>query len=292
MSTTDDNTIFSLSTEHVMPLKLLLEVLKEILTDVNIEFYSEQESESNDKQESDSNDKQDGCIRIKAVDPTKTVLISMKLDAKQFHSYICNDKKIVLGINLPIMNKLFKTIDKEDILTMYYAKDDKEHINIQVENPEKGKRTNDQIKLLDLDTTHIDLPKIVCDAVITMSAAEFHKICREMYSFGEYVDIRCTANSIEFKCTGDAVNRSISYTKGNLVNIVVKNNKIVQGIYELKHIVLFTKCANLCDEIQIFMNNNFPLIIRYTIATLGKLWLCITHITRRSINNYDDEGEE
>jgi hypothetical protein len=121
-----------------------------------------------------------------------------------------------------------------------------------------------------------------------MSATEFHKICREMYSFGEYVDIRCTGNSIEFKCTGDAVNRSISYTKGNLVNIVVKNNKIVQGIYELKHIVLFTKCANLCDEIQIFMNNNFPLIIRYTIATLGKLWLCITHITRRSINNYED----
>jgi DNA polymerase III sliding clamp (beta) subunit (PCNA family) len=103
----NDNTIFSLSTEHVMPLKLLLEVLKEILTDVNIEFYSESDVDENDKQETESNEKQDGCIRIKAVDPTKTVLISMKLDAKQFHSYVCNDKKTILGVNLPIMNKLF-----------------------------------------------------------------------------------------------------------------------------------------------------------------------------------------
>ena len=38
----------------------------------------------------------------------------------------------------------------------------------------------------------------------------------------------------------------------------------------------------------IYMKNNYPLVIKYTVATLGRLLLCLTPIRRKA----DDEDSE
>ena len=58
----------------------------------------------------------------------------------------------------------------------------------------------------------------------------------------------------------------------------VKNNNpndIVQGYFSLKHLVLFTKCTNLCNSIEMYLKNNYPLIISYSVASLGNIKLCL-----------------
>ena len=41
------------------------------------------------------------------------------------------------------------------------------------------------------------------------------------------------------------------------------------------------------------MKNNYPLVIRYTVATLGRILLCLTPINEDATNNvdYSDEDE-
>ena len=53
------------------------------------------------------------------------------------------------------------------------------------------------------------------------------------------------------------------------------SQEIIQGIYELKHLVLFSKCSNLSSTIQIHIKNNFPLVLKCDVANIGEIKLCL-----------------
>jgi proliferating cell nuclear antigen len=55
----------------------------------------------------------------------------------------------------------------------------------------------------------------------------------------------------------------------------------VQGVFLLKHLVLFTKCTNLCQNIELYLKNDFPLILRYTVANLGEVKLILARLIEK-----------
>ena len=153
---------------------------------------------------------------------------------------------------------------------------------------------------MDLDQIQKKTAKIEFDIKITMPSNEFHKLCREMNNIAEYVDIKCTSKNIIFTCKGDCAERSTIYKSEegglNISNENKKIHNIVQGIYELKNIVLFTKCANLCNDIEIYMKNDFALTIIYTIATLGTITIALSPVKEENIKNisysYSDDEDD
>ena len=166
------------------------------------------------------------------------------------------------------------------------------------------------MKLLDLNESKMSIPEITFDAVITMDSQEFNKLCREMNNIADYVEIKCLTDKIIFTCKGECADRKTTYrtttTKEEdenehiLVSISHASTKmkgstapqIVQGIFELKNLVLFSKCASLCNDIEIYMKNNFPLVIKYTVATLGRILLCLTPIKEETTKNANYSEEE
>ena len=65
-----------------------------------------------------------------------------------------------------------------------------------------------------------------------------------------------------------------TYTINNL-EIEYNPDEIIQGFYELRHLVLFSKCTNLCASIELYLKNDYPLIIEYMVASLGEIKLCL-----------------
>jgi len=171
---------------------------------------------------------------------------------------------------------------------------------MEIENQDKKSKTFYKLKLMDLDQQQKKTSKIDFDVKITMPSGEFHKLCREMNNIAEYVEIKCTSKNIIFTCKGDCAERSTIYKSEegglNISNENKKNQNIVQGIYELKNIVLFTKCATLCNDIQIYMKNDFALTIIYTIATLGTITIALSPIKEENIKNisysYSDDEDD
>lgn len=53
------------------------------------------------------------------------------------------------------------------------------------------------------------------------------------------------------------------------------NSKIIQGEFSLKNLVYFIKCTNLCNQIEMYIDNDFPLIVKYNVASLGEIKLCL-----------------
>lgn len=332
--------ILEVMTEHTVPFKILIEVLKELLPETNIEFIADEnieeenktkrkisknnnegkidmsdeneiitdndeEIEENNQNEKNISKKKKGGMKIMAIDTTKNVLIHLKLDSDNFTKFKCRKKRLVLGVNLSYFHKLIKTMDKDDNLTLYVDNDDLNYLKIKIDNPEEKKDSVFELKLLDLNETELSIPDITFDAVIKMSSAEFHKICREMNQIADHVEIKCLNNKVIFTCKGDYAKRITTYHAGDLANggdgisiKIANNNKnsapiIIQGIYDLKNLVMFSKCASLCNEIEIFMKNDYPIVIKYTVATLGRILLCLVPITQNSLKNtnYSDEDE-
>jgi hypothetical protein len=97
----------------------------------------------------------------------------------------------------------------------------------------------------------------------------------------QVIEISCTKKCLKFTSTGDSSERSKSYYPDEN-GIKINFNKdckaeVVQGIFKLKFLVMFTnRSQNLCSKIQLYLKNDYPLCVRYTVATLGKLFFCIS----------------
>jgi proliferating cell nuclear antigen PCNA len=300
--------ILNINTEHTAPLKTLFEVLKEILVEANIEFINNDlkkstksknniinmDSDSDEENNSDDEDektqtqvKKFNGMKIMATDMSNTILIYLKLDAENFKEFDCKKKRIIVGVNFSHLNKIFKTVEKDDNLSIYINKNEENLLGVKLENFEKKKIDKFEMKLMDLNNTTLTLPTKEFDSAITMDANEFHKICREMNGIADYINIECINKKVIFSCIGDELGRKrtlIEDTKSNIridhtVNKDSKNNepKIVKGNYELKNLILFSKCQSLCNTINIYMKNNYPLFIKYSVATLGTLHICVAN---------------
>lgn len=315
--------IIEVVTEHTGPMKILFEVLKDMLTETNIEFRSspkkkiDDDDDTFDDDDSDSkkknNKEEKDCMKITAIDSTRTVLVNLKLDGKNFNTFVCRKNKLLLGVNLGYFYKLIKSMGKNDILELSVDHESKNYLKIKIDSPDEKKESEFNLKLLDLDETKTAIPEITFEAVITMDSQEFNKLCREMNNIADYVEIKCLNDKIIFACKGEFADRKTTYKSRSsskddeneqeniLVNISHASTKkgsvgspqIVQGIFELKNLVLFSKCASLCNDIEIYMKNDFPLVIKYTVATLGRILLCLTPIKEDDTKNanYSDEEE-
>ena len=240
-----------------------------------------------------------GGMKIVAINFTKTLLILVKLDAKEFATFHVAKPVYDVGVNLAHLHKLIKSLDKDDILTVSVDEEDTQMLVLDVENETQNSRTRNRLKMLDINKTSYKIPATKFDVTVTMDAVNFHKICKEMSAIAEYVEIICKENSITFTCKGDCSEKSttLETTDTNGIKIKFANPKkktIIQGIFELKHFVMFTKCSSLCPNIQIYMKNNYPIFTRYTVAKLGHVLLGLIPITDPGINNnnFSDDEED
>ncbi len=114
--------LFEIKTIQAAAFRTLIEALKEILTEANLEFDST-------------------GIKIMAMDETHTVLVHLRLHADRFNEFYC-PKKHVLGINMIYLFKLIKTMGNTDSLTLYLPAKNPNKLGIKMENADKATTTN------------------------------------------------------------------------------------------------------------------------------------------------------
>lgn len=248
-----------LKTVQSNAIKTLFEVLKEILHDVNIYFD------------------QNG-MRIMTVDGSHVALIHLFLEASNFEEYHC-ERPLHLGVNMSNMFKLLKTATNQDTMVLFMENDIKFDLGIQIENAEKKTKTTFTLKLLDVDIEALKMPEIQFDSVITMPSMYFQRLCKDMSNISDTLTITSNRNQITLSCKGDfASQETVIEDNVNMIEGMSFNqtsSELVTGAYHLKYLVLFNKASSLCNTMELFMKNNYPLILKYKVANLGELRLCL-----------------
>jgi len=247
------------------PIRTLAEGLKSMLVEMSLVF---------DK---------DG-VRMIAMDNIRTVLTHMKLHANKFEHYEYNHTapKLDIGLNTDHFYRIVKTATNDDTITFSVSKSDSNHLTITLENGEKKRRIRYKLNLLDRDDSDFVMPETEFSTRITMPSLDFQKICRDMTLLSaKTVDIKNIGNTLTFSCKGPFASQTVTMGDSAAEMSIVKkeNEEIVSGTYSLPHLVLFTKCSNLSNNLEVHMKNDWFLMIRYVIANLGDIKLCLMHCT-------------
>jgi proliferating cell nuclear antigen len=258
----DNNYIFNIKTVQTGAIRILVESLKEILTDANFII--------------DKNG-----IKLVATDSTANVLVHMKLIADKFEYFLSN-KKINIGLNLSNFYKLIKTMSNNDTLTLFMEKNNENELGIKIHNDDKNSQTTYKLNLLDIENKELKIPPAEFDTELTFPSSDFQKIIRDMINISDKIDIKSIGNKLVLSCNGDFAYQEtvLGETDNGIQFTSCKSSEYpIQGLYSLKYLILFTKCTNLCNIINIYIKNDYPLIIKYNIASIGDIKLCLSPLT-------------
>lgn len=246
-------------TVKAAPFRTLVEAVKDILTDANLEFD------------------QSG-LKIMAMDGTHTILVHLRLQADRFDEYHCPQKHII-GVNMINFFKIVKTMSNNESIELSLKKSDPTRLNIQILNGDKQITTQFALNLIELDVEPLVIPQAVFPSIIAMPSVDFQKIIRDMHTLGEVVEIQSARQELIFRCKGDYAEQetvfSIEQNKAGGSGATVSATEIVQGAFCLKQLILFTKCTSLCSNISLYLKNDYPIIVEYDVASLGEIKLAL-----------------
>ena len=292
--------ILELKTTQASAIKIVVDAVNSLLTDANFDFYpyymdeepkdANYESDSNDSSESEKeteapkedSKKRIGGMILKEVNKTGKILVYMRLDADKFDVYKYNykKKKLTLGIDIGNLLKCLKCMSHFDTMTWLVDDDDINKLVVILESAERKEKKTFKLNLMDIEEETYDITPIQFPYSITLPSQDFHKYCKDMAATTDKIEIKSTSNKLFFSGKGGIGNIEfeVGETNGGLsiVSTTTNANEIVQGLFELKFLLIFTKCTNLCNQVTLFLKNDYPIIITYQIAALGEIKLVLS----------------
>ena len=256
--------VLTIQTVQIAPFRTLMTALKDILLETNITFQK------------------DG-IRIINMDKSHTILAHLFLGAKNFELYECELDKIVIGVNMFHLFKLINTIDNDDTLTMYIERSDYSdgivhHLGLKFENGDIKQCKIQKLRLIEPESEELKVPDVKFASILNMPSSDFQKIIRDLSCISDKLEIQSVGNELIFKCKGQFAQAEIRRTESDgSMEFIQKqdSSKIIQGEFSLKNLGYFIKCTNLCSQIEMYLENKLPLVVKYNVASLGEIKLCL-----------------
>ena len=259
-----DGNVLTIKTVQIAPFRTLMTALKDILLETNISFQP------------------DG-IRIINMDKSHTILVHLYLAASNFEFYECKKEKIIIGVNMFHLFKLINSIDNDDTLTIYIENSDYfdgivSHLALKFENGDIKQCKTQKLKLIEPEQDELEVPDVKFSSIINLPSQDFQKIIRDLSCISDKLEIKSVGNELIFKCQGQFASAEIHRAESDgSMGFIMKqdSSKIIQGEFSLKNLGYFIKCTNLCSQIEMYLENDLPLVVKYDVASLGSIRLCL-----------------
>jgi proliferating cell nuclear antigen len=262
-----EGNVLTIKTVQIAPFRTLMTALKDILLETNITFEP------------------DG-MRIINMDKSHTILVHLFLSAQNFEFYECKKDKIIIGINMFHLFKLINTIENDETLTIYIENSDYvdgivSYLSLKYENGEIKQCKTQKLRLIEPDPEELQYPDVTFSSIINLPSADFQKIVRDLSCISEKLEIKSVGNELIFKCSGQFASAEIHRAESDgSMGFISKqdSSKIIQGEFSLKNLGYFIKCTNLCQQIEVYLENDLPLVVKYNVASLGSVRLCVAQL--------------
>jgi len=257
-----NNNVLTIKTVQIAPFRTLMTALKDILLETNISFQP------------------DG-IRIINMDKSHTILVHLYLAASNFEFYECKKEKIIIGVNMFHLFKLINSIDNDDTLTIYIEHNDYfdgivSHLALRFENGNIKQCKTQKLKLIEPEQDELEVPDVKFSSIINLPSVDFQKIIRDLSCISDKLEIKSVGNELIFKCQGQFASAEIHRAEADeSLKFILKqdSSKVIQGEFSLKNLGYFIKCTSLCPQIEVYLENDLPLVVKYNVASLGSIKL-------------------
>ena len=260
----EENNVMTIKTVQIQPIRNMITAIKDILTDATITFTKE-------------------GMKIINFDKTPTILVNVTLNSHKFEQYNCDPEKIIVCTNTLHLFKVISTMSNDDTLSMYIDKTDYHdgvvsHLGLQYDNGNIKQCYCQKLRLIDPDMEELVVPDVEYSTIINLPTTDFQKIIRDLNGISDRIEIKSVGNDLIFSCEGNFASSKIyrSESDGNM-EFIQKNDAsvVIQGEFSLKSLSHFIKCTPLCTHLEMYLGNDLPLIVKYDVASLGSIMLCL-----------------
>lgn len=220
------------------------------------------------------------CLKILEKDSLDKTATFIKLDAKNFEKFSCNEES-VFTINCKIFYNSIKSILKTDTITLNMESD--EFLNIIVHNENKTTKFF-TIPTLDVDKNFLKFDEMDMSYVVNIPSVEFHHIITDINRIGgTFLEITSVEKELIFSCDDSKAKVKIIMREDddekpdkNNTTFQKYSTEIVQGKFDLSNLLIFSKACKLGENMNIYLSNEKPLILEYFVADLGIIrFICV-----------------
>lgn len=259
-----ETNVLTIKTVQIQPIRNMITAIKDILTDATITFTKD-------------------MFKIINFDKTHTILVNVVLHSHKFEEYECIPDKIIVCANTLHLFKVISTMSNDDTLSMYIDQNDYHdgivsHLGLQYDNGDIKQCYSQKLRLIEPDPEELVVPSVEYSTIINLPTTDFQKIIRDLNGISERIEIKSVGNDLIFSCEGPFASSRIyrSESDGNMEFIQKSDATVViQGEFSLKSLSHFIKCTPLCSHLEIYLGNDLPLIVKYDVASLGEIRLCL-----------------
>jgi proliferating cell nuclear antigen PCNA len=312
--------IVDIETDDIATFKTIVEILHGFISEANAEFikdYDKYEKLQNGNEDSDSdNDSDDdsdnedkeivtnenkGAIKILTMDDHQVMITMIKLNGNAFRKFDVKIDSYKVGLNLDELCKYIKNVDRDGIMNIFIDTDDSQKIVFKVASNNAPRESICELRVLNLPEKK--KKKLEADVFmgVRIPCQEFHKACKDLLQFDDIVEITCDPNKFVITCTAECSDHSrIFKADGSENGVAIKvidseeDNadvpKIIRLVFNMRYINTMYKCSQLCDNMEIFLNKDSPMYLRYSIKLMGEM---LVGISPKNMNvNADDYNED
>ena len=249
--------IVLMRTSQCLQFKALLECLKELLTEVNMEFVENK------------------GLRLVAIDPGNVAMVHLEVNAIE---YFYAEGTVTAGLDMAFLYKMIRCMSSGDLMTWKIFEDEPHVMCIELANSDRRTMTTNKLKLLDLEEVNISIPPVEYQRVVSMPSSDLAKYVREMVTISNIISVKGTKETLEFFAEGKMASSHIIVrpTSAGLNWRHETNSEAIEGKFLVKYVDKFVK-VSVDTSVELFLKQGFPLVFRYELV-IGTLRFVIAPV--------------
>lgn len=232
--------------QQAVLLKKLVEAMKDLCKEVNFDCSEK-------------------GLQVQSMDSSHVALVSVLLRESAFADFKC-DRATSLGVNVDSLSKIFKMCGPNDSLKLRYQ-NDSDTLNFQCESSADDRIADFDLKLMQIESEHMEIPEQHYKVVVKMPSSEFQKICRDLKEFGETMQLSASKEGLKFSVAGDMGSGSVVLKPRSSDKpeeaVILTVHEPVTANFALRYLVNFSKAAPLSGSVELGLGPDAPLLVKY-----------------------------
>merc|ERR1711870_203321 len=200
-------------------------------------------------------------------DSSHVALVSLLLRESAFAEFKC-DRPTSLGMNVDSLAKILKMCGTSDSLKLRW-RNDADTVNFQCESSDEDRIADFDLKLMQIESEHMEIPEQHYKVVARLPSSEFQKICRDLKEFGETMQVSASKEGIKFSVQGDVGGGNVMLKPREAEKaedkVTLTVHEPVTATFALRYLVTFAKAVPLCGTVELGLGPDAPLMVKYNL---------------------------
>jgi len=216
----------------------------------------------------------EGGLKLCMYDSHRRVCFSFTLDSENFQIYKFKPvNSLYLGLNLSHFYKMIKSIKKKDAIILFIDEKSPSDLGIKVIPKENNRITTSYIKIQNIQNLDVSVPDGYSNPIIVQSN-EYQKMCKDMASISQEVQVTAQKYSIKFfGDAGSVYSREVSFGEYDSDSSDDEDGEVevYSDEFNTEQLARIVKIAGLGNNIQVFVKKDLPMLFRTNVGGLGKI---------------------